>query len=313
MRGPVAQRFDFTVSQEQSALRLDQLLSQAVPGLSRTRARQVLSVGGVFVDNKRVKVASRTLRPGQQVTVRFEQVSKASSDTKSDWDIPIIALTSDYVVVNKPSGLASAPTPVSDQDDVVFYLKRQLRALSEKDELFVIHRLDQPTSGVMLLARNGPTAARLSAALAEHRIDRQYLALVLSPTEDSARIDHAIDGKPAVTHFTVLARRGAVSLVHARLETGRTHQVRIHAQEWGAPIYGDAKHGRSLLHAAQRAGVRAVGKAPRLALHAHVLSLPTLEQTQAAEFKCPLADDLDSFWQAQVTAPSPTKPDPERL
>ena len=307
----MTQRFDFTVSQEQSTLRLDQLLGQAVPGLSRTRARQILLQGGVFVEKKRVKVASRTLRAGQRVTVHFEP-DAAPRDTKSNWEIPIVALFDDYLVVNKPSGLASAPTPSSDQNDVVFYLRRQLRALAQNDELFVIHRLDQPTSGVMIFARNSSTAASLSLALADHSIDRQYLALMLTPTEDDARIDAAIDGKPAVTHFSILERRGAVSLVHARLETGRTHQVRIHAEAWGCPIFGDAKYGRRLMHAATRQGRSALGRPPRLALHAFRLKLPALGHADSALFECPLAQDLERFWQAQNADLLP-KRDPEHL
>lgn len=298
MRGPVIQRSEFTVSQEQSSLRLDQLLAQAVPGLSRTRARQILLSGGVFVDKKRVKVASRTLRAGQRVAVHFEH-SATGRDPKRSWEVPIIALGDDYVVVNKPSGLASAPTPNSDQNDVVFHLKQQLRALGHNHDVFVIHRLDQPTSGVMIFARNSSAAARLSLGLADHSIDRQYLALVLTPTDDCARIDAPIEGKPAVTHFTTLERRGAVSLVQARLETGRTHQVRIHAESWGCPIFGDARYGRQAMHAAARAGQRPVGKAPRLALHAHRLQVPALGQSEAAVFECALAEDLQHFWDAQ--------------
>lgn len=296
---PVTQRVDFTVSQEQSNLRLDQLLAQAVPELSRTRARQILLLGGVFVDRKRVKVASRTLLAGQRVTVHFEGGAKPR-ERRSDLDVPIIALFDQYVIVNKPSGLASAPTPASDQNDVVFALRRQLRALGQNDEVFVIHRLDQPTSGVMVLARSGAAAAGLSAALADHSIDRQYLALVLTPSSDAARIDAVIDGKPAVTHFKTIERRGAVSLVQARLETGRTHQVRIHAECWGSPIFGDAKYGRRLMHAAAQSGRRPVSKAPRLGLHAYRLHVPAVGTAEAAVFECPLAEDLQRFWDAQA-------------
>lgn len=292
--------YTFTVSKEQSGGRLDQLIAQAVPQLSRIKARELLAKGGVFVDNKRVKVASRAARAGQRVTVHSSSTPAASENEGQAWDVPLLALTTDYVVVNKPSGLASAPTLESDRQDVIWFLRERLKRAGQDDRLFVVHRLDRPTSGVMIVARNQPTAARLSLALSEHRLDREYLALMLSPKEDTAVIEVDIDDRPARTHFSVLERRGPVSLVHARLETGRTHQVRIHAEAWGAPIWGDSKYGRRAIYAARMAGVQPSSPPPRLALHAFRLTLPEEDLAPRPSFECPLPDDLRAFWQAQT-------------
>lgn len=291
----MAQRFEFTVSTEQSGRRLDQVIAAEVERLSRTLTRRVVAAGGVFVDKKRVKVAGRLLHTGQRVVVHFNEQLHASPISVAPPEIPIVALSTGHVVVDKPSGMFSAPTPESDRNDLTFALAAQLKKEGLDDELFVVHRLDRPTSGLMVLARTRSEAAVLSEKMESHTIHRDYLALVLSPTSDAASIDTPIDGRTAKTHFTVLEQRGPVSLIQAKLETGRMHQVRIHAEAWGSPILGDSKYGRSLLRARLREQNIHLNSIPRLALHACRLAWETSEGVPVT-YQSPLPADLLEFW-----------------
>jgi 23S rRNA pseudouridine1911/1915/1917 synthase len=284
---------------EQSGKRLDQAIAAEVSALSRTRSRRVVAEGGVFVDKKRVKVVGRIVRQGQHVVVHYNEELIEKKQVLTLPHIPIIELNNEYLVVNKPSGIFSAPTPESDRNDLVFILAEQLRKIGESCELFVVHRLDRPTSGLMLVARNKHAAARLSQLLESHSIKREYLALILTPGADTARIAEPISDRHAVTHFKVLERRGEVSLVHAELETGRTHQVRIHAEAWGSPILGDSKYGRRILRERLLAANIAMNSIPRLGLHAFRLAIPSSAGTEARSYECPLAGDLELFWDAQ--------------
>lgn len=299
----MARRFQFTVSQEQSGRRLDQIIAAEVSLLSRTRAKQVIGEGGVFVDKKRVKVAGKLLFKDQQVVVHYnEQLVSATSDVLT-FDVPIVALNSDYVVVDKPSGLFSAPTPESDRNDLLYLLAEQLRLQNQNHELYPVHRLDRPTSGLMLVARTPAAAANFSRLMESHQIVRQYLALIFDPKEDQAQITVDIDGKAACTHFSVLERRNSVALVRARLETGRTHQVRIHAEVWGSPILGDPKYGRTLLRTRMLALAEPLPRAPRLALHAFELTVPAGNGSTELHFSSPLPEDLRTYWDGLVSAP----------
>lgn len=292
----MAQRFQFTVSKEQSGRRLDQIIAAEVSALSRTRAKQVISEGAVFVDKKRVKVAGKLLFQEQQVVVHYNEHLVSRATKPPPYTVPIIALSAEYVVVDKPSGLFSTPTPESDRNDLMYLLAELLRSKNESDDLYPVHRLDRPTSGLMLVARTKAAAARFSQLMESHQIQREYLAVVFAPPDDQATITVAIDGKPACTHFTVIERRKSLALVRARLETGRTHQVRIHAEAWGAPILGDPKYGRSLLHARALALGERPPRAPRLALHAFELTVPEADGLKHLHFSSPLPDDLKLFF-----------------
>src|SRR5690606_26169474 len=143
--------------------RLDQAIAAHLPEVSRTRAKVALNDGGVFVDRKRTKVAGRLVRTGQQIEVNLAgAVARKEIDTAAP-EIPVVKMTNDFIVVDKPSGLFSAPTPESDANDLLHFLKKTLEEMKESNtEIFLVHRLDRPTSGLMVLARNKKAAAYLS-------------------------------------------------------------------------------------------------------------------------------------------------------
>ena len=164
----------FTVVAEDEGLRLDQVVPKHLPGLSRRKARAVIDTGGVFVDRTRVKVAGRTVRAGQVIEVN---VGGAVERTAPPLAPTLVHLDDHVIVVIKPAGLVTAPTPESDRGDLLDQLGRA------HGEVFLVHRLDLPTSGLLVFARTRAANKRLGDAFKVHDIDREYRAVVIgAPT-----------------------------------------------------------------------------------------------------------------------------------
>lgn len=290
-------RRSLVVSEEEEGLRLDQALAKRVPDLSRAKARVLIEQGSVFVERKRVKVASRLVRKGQSVTL--ESLSAIALETSS-WDLDKMVLYEDQalVVFDKPSGVLSAPTPESDQNNL-----HRAAEVRNKSPLWLVHRLDRPTSGLIVFAKTKHAAAKLSQALSDHSMQREYLAIALGQLEDpSVTIRLPIDGRAAATEFSTLERRGAQSLVRARLETGRTHQVRIHATALGCPILGDRRHGVALLERTPHP------RPPRLLLHAAHLRFAHPNESRIVELESALPDDMRAYWELLGAQHFPSAP-----
>jgi 23S rRNA pseudouridine1911/1915/1917 synthase len=272
----VSAKTRFEVTAEDAGLRLDQILPRHVAGLSRRKARAVIDLGGVFVDRARVKVASRQLRPGQIVEVVIGGALERG-DTAGP-EPAIVHVDEHVIVVDKPAGLVTAPTPESDRGDLLDLLKQRF------GEVYLVHRLDMPTSGLLVFARTRAANKQLGDAFKTHDVDREYRAVALG-TVAAQTIDRPIDGQRAVTHVTPLEPLSGATLVAARLETGRTHQIRIHLSGAGHPLAGDRQHGgeteRTFLP-----------RAPRLALHAAVLGFAHPGTGQRVRWESPLPDEL---------------------
>ena len=198
-----------------------------------------------------------------------------------------------FCIVWKPPGLLSVAAPRRGSDDNLISLMARWFGAAHP-----VHRLDEPTSGLMMVALTKPAQAALKDLLAAHNIERRYLAMVSGafPSEPMTIRNTLVEdrgdrkrgsgpgGKPATTHFRAVESVGRrCSLVEARLETGRTHQVRIHLSEAGFPVLGDRVYAPS--------GVAAVG--PRLALHAWRLGLKHPVTGEQLRLEAPLADDLE--------------------
>lgn len=276
----------FTVVAEDEGLRLDQVVPKHLPGLSRRKARAVIDTGGVFVDRTRVKVAGRTVRAGQVIEVN---VGGAVERTAPPLAPTLVHLDDHVIVVIKPAGLVTAPTPESDRGDLLDQLGRA------HGEVFLVHRLDLPTSGLLVFARTRAANKRLGDAFKVHDIDREYRAVVIgAPTTQT--VDRPIGGKRAVTHVTVLEALAGATLVAARLETGRTHQIRLHLAGLGTPVAGDTQHGGE-------ASRTFVPRAPRLALHAALLGFTHPATGERVRFTAPVPPELEA-WIARLRPPA---------
>ena len=274
------------VAHEDGGLRLDQIVPKHVPGMSRRRARAVIDLGGVFVDSSRVKIASKPVRPGQTIEVNVGGAIAHVDDVQL---VPRIVHTDDAViVVDKPAGLVTAPTPESDRGDVLDQLSKQF------GEVFLVHRIDLPTSGLLVFARTRAANKILGEAFKAHDVDREYRAIAVG-TVEAQTIDKPIEGKRAVTHISVLEPLAGATLIAARLETGKTHQIRIHLAGLGHPLAGDPQHGGELSRTF-------VPRAPRLALHAAVLGFTHPVSGERVRYEAALPDDL-APWVERLRAP----------
>lgn len=281
----------FKVPAEAAGLRLDQCLARCVPELSRRTARIALDLGAVFVGRKRVKVASRAVEVGQEITVHlggaFEratrQVGRAarSSDEQALPPPEVLYEDGDLIVVNKAAGVLTAPTPESDRNNLLSQLRQRVGM-----ELFVVHRIDLQTSGVLVFAKNAHANRSLAEVFREHQLTRRYdvLASGVFPPELQT-IEADVGGKRAVTHLTLVQQRPLYCHLEATLETGRTHQIRIHLNGVGHPVLADPKYGPG----------RQRWHPPRLALHARTLAFPHPADGRLVTFETALPEDLRAF------------------
>ena len=267
----------FEVASDETGLRLDQVIPKHVAGLSRRKARAVIDLGGVFVDRTRVKVAGRAVRAGQRIEVNVGGVLERPKESPP----PKIVHVDDHViVVDKPAGLVTAPTPESDRGDLLDQLATKF------GEVYLVHRLDLPTSGLLVFARTRDANKKLGDAFKVHDVDREYRAVAVGDVSEQT-IDRPIDGRRAVTHVRPVELLSGATLLSVRLETGRTHQIRIHLAGLGHPVAGDRTHGGE-----NERSVSLDKRPPRLALHARLLGFVHPATGQRVTFESELPDDL---------------------
>ena len=276
----------FKVAPDEAGLRLDQVIPRHVAGLSRRKARAVIDEGGVFVDRARVKVAGRPMRAGQTIEVNIGGALERSVAPPAP---RIVHVDEHIIVADKPAGLVTAPTPESDRGDMLDQLSRA------HGEVYLVHRIDLPTSGLLVFARTREANKRLGDAFKAHDVDREYRAIAIGSVA-SQTIDRPIEARRAVTHIEALEALHGATLVAARLETGRTHQIRIHLAGLGHPLAGDTQHGGETARTF-------LPRAPRLALHAAVLGFTHPATGERVRFESPLPDELARYVE-RLRAPS---------
>lgn len=300
-----ALRHRFVAGEEDEGKRLDQVLAARVPDLSRRRARVLIEIGGVFVDRSRVKVAGRVIRAGQTIEVTMGGAfARAASDVGSEArardeaSLPafqVVFEDDDIVVVDKPAGLLTAPTPESDRNNLLSVLSRRGRPGSAGARpLFIVHRLDLDTSGLLVVAKTPLANKNLAERFRVHDVRREYLSVVLGELPEAcSRMDAPIRGKRAVTNVSIEERLGTgATLIRCRLETGRTHQIRIHLAGVSHPVLGDTEHGR-----------KTPFDPPRMALHAAVLGFAHPRSGAPIELSSPWPADLSPWLDSLRRAP----------
>jgi RluA family pseudouridine synthase len=219
-------------------MRLDQAIAARNPGISRRKARELIAARRVLVNERAVSIASREVDTGDRIAI----VEDAP-------ELPIICESDDWIAVDKPPGMPTQPTRDRKQRSLEELLRLRFR------DIWLVHRLDTPTSGVVLFAKTPAAAARLSAMFAIGEIRKTYLASLEGDVSEERVVDKPVQGKSARTTFRPLRSDGNTTLVEAIIETGRTHQIRIHAQSIGHAVAGDRRYGSG-------------GRAARLMLHA---------------------------------------------
>jgi 23S rRNA pseudouridine1911/1915/1917 synthase len=290
-------------------LALFSVLADTLPGLSRSLARKAVHAGLVLVNGKPCSEPQRPLASGTAIRCDFRQgIEKKYQLTRfappeDELPFKILFHDEDIVILDKAAGVLSAPTEKGERGAVSEYLRRWLRAQGDKRPFTgYIHRLDKETSGCLCFARNRRAQKALSVQFAKHGARRRYRCIVLgSPRQEhdtlTGRIGRGRDGrravvadnhpgKNAVTHFEVVQHFDNASELRIRLETGRTHQIRIHMAHIGCPILGEPVYGEP--HAkAQRA--------PRMMLHATQLDLEHPATGRRMHFTADLPDEFATF------------------
>jgi 23S rRNA pseudouridine1911/1915/1917 synthase len=264
--------FSFTVSDGEDGLRLDQALAVRVPGLSRRRARVLIDLGGVFIDRRRIKMAGRPLKAGEKVVAhlggalsraenRVGQEARAADEERLP-PFQIVFEDDEVLVVDKPAGLLTAPTPESDRGNLLGLLARRGGG---HNEVHLVHRLDMPTSGLIIFAKTSVALKVLSERFRTHDLERQYLTVVAGAFPARVElIERPIERRSASTRVAIVERLGMrATFLRCTLDTGRTHQIRIHCSSLGHPVLGDRQYGQATTY-----------DPPRLALHATRLALP---------------------------------------
>ncbi|KRQ86547.1 Ribosomal large subunit pseudouridine synthase D [Caloramator mitchellensis] len=249
----------FIVNQEDVGMRIDVFLSDKIVDMSRSRIQKLIEEEKIIVNDKITK-SNYKLRLNDVIKVEIPEPVKLEIQAE-DIDIDILYEDDDVVVVNKPQGMVVHPAAGNYTGTLVNALLKKCKSLSGINGVIrpgIVHRIDKDTSGVLVVAKNDLAHQNLAEQIKEHSVNRIYIALTEGVVkEDYGTIDKPIgrhpvlrkkmavveNGRRAVTHFKVLERFKENTLIQAKLETGRTHQIRVHMASIGHPLVGDPVYG----------------------------------------------------------------------
>jgi len=291
---------------DQAGLRLDQALARALPQYSRARLQSWIEAGAVKVDGRQPRPRDK-VQGGEHVRIeaRLEPETRVAAE-----DLPVDVVYKDkgIFILNKPAGLVVHP----GAGNANHTLQNALLALDPKLSLVpragLVHRLDKDTSGLMVVARTPEAHAALVEAISSRDVERAYLAICVGVMTGGGTVDEPIgrhrtlrvrmavrpDGREAVTHYRVLKRFRGHTFVRAELETGRTHQIRVHLDHIGFPLVGDPVYGtrRRIPKGAGTALIAALDNFKRQALHATRLALEHPLTGKTLEWEAPVPPDM---------------------
>ncbi|MFR3185489.1 MAG: RluA family pseudouridine synthase [Ruminococcus sp.] len=290
------EEFFFEVGNGEQNLRIDKYLAQKLPDQSRSYIQKLIKDEQVTVHNQKIK-SNYKVQSGDQLRVELPKLQEPDI-LPEDIPLDILYEDEDVLVINKPKGMVVHPSAGHYSQTVVnavlFHCKGQLSGINGVLRPGIVHRIDMDTTGAIVICKNDKAHQILAEQLKEHSITRKYRAIVCgNMKEDTGTIvgaigRHPIDrkkmaineknGKPAVTHYKVLERFGNYTYIECQLETGRTHQIRVHMASKGHPLLGDVLYGPT----------KCPFKLQGQCLHAMVLGFMHPSTGEYMEFEAPL-------------------------
>ena len=314
------EHFRLEVDPGQAPVRIDKYMSTHLEDTSRNRIQQAFKEGYVRVGETPVK-ANYIVRPGDVIRFVMPYRRRGLEIIPQDIPLNIVYEDDDVLVVNKPAGMVVHPGHGHYEGTLINALSHHLGISQDADALdermgILVHRIDKDTSGLLAVAKNDESQLKLAKQFFDHSIDRRYNAIVWGDMpEDEGTVESFIGrdpgdrlrfrsvadedhGKRAVTHWKVLERFGFVTLVECKLETGRTHQIRVHMSQLGHPIFNDERYGgaeirKGTIYAKYRQFIQNCFEiCPRQALHARTLGFVHPRTGEWLQFDSTLPEDM---------------------
>jgi 23S rRNA pseudouridine1911/1915/1917 synthase len=331
------ERFSLIVDRGQEPMRLDKFLTARIEGASRNKVQQSIESGRVLVNDKKVQ-ANHKIKPGEEIIVYSDREVQSEVIVPEEMPLNIVHEDDQILILNKPVGLVVHPASGNYRgtliNGVAYHLLQQDRSLSQDSlpRFGLVHRIDKNTSGLMVLAKTNKALTSLAKEFFDHSITRQYVALAWGDFEEEGgtinahvgrhkRFRKMFDaypegdyGKHAITHYKVLERFGYVTLIQCELETGRTHQIRVHMQHIGHPLFNDELYGgdrivKGTVFSKYKQFVdNAFAICPRHALHAKTLGFIHPGTKQHVIYDSELPDDMKQViekWRAYSKSRKP--------
>ena len=301
-----SEKYTFFIDEESNGTRIDRVLSLLLAESSRSYIQKLIEKGNVTVDGQTCTSKKYKVSSGQQVDLLMPPPENLSVEPENI-PLDIVYEDEDVLVVNKPRGMVVHPAAGNYSgtlvNAVLYHCGERLSSINGVIRPGIVHRIDKDTSGLLMIAKNNMAHESLSAQLAEHSITRRYTALVYhNLTEDEGTVDAPIgrdpknrlrmavtslNSKRAVTHWKVLERFGRYTLIEARLETGRTHQIRVHMAYIHHPLVGDMVYGPKKQPLTEDGQM----------LHARVLGFVHPRTGEYMEFQRPLPPEFEAVLQ----------------
>ncbi|MBI3902163.1 MAG: 23S rRNA pseudouridine(1911/1915/1917) synthase RluD [Nitrosomonadales bacterium] len=302
----------FKVPGECAGMRLDQVLAKLLPDYSRSRLQEWVTQGQVKVDNANATVKQK-MWGGEAIAVTPQSHPAEQPHQAEDIALEIVYEDDSIIVINKPAGLVVHPGSGNWEGTLLNALLHHAPQLGEVPRAGIVHRLDKDTSGLLVVAKTLTAQTALVRQLQARTVHREYLALAYGEVNRNGSVDAPMgrhptqrtrmaiveDGKPAITHYSVEERFPATAtglgqgctLLRCKLETGRTHQIRVHLASLRHPLVGDSTYIKGAQKCAPQ--LRAIlGAFPRQALHATLLGLEHPVSGVWMEWHAPLPDDM---------------------
>ena len=296
-------RQQFQVAEEFEDMRIDRYLAEICPDLSRSYVQKLLKSGDVEADGVKVKPSYR-VSAGEVVELEVQAPSEPEI-LAQDMDLDIVYEDEDVILINKPKGMVVHPAAGHYEGTLVnglmAHCKDQLSGINGLLRPGIVHRIDKDTTGILIVCKNDMAHRSIAAQLKEHSITRRYQAIVCGvireeegtvdapigrhPTDRKKMCVNEKNGRHAVTHYRVLRRFAGYTYIECRLETGRTHQIRVHMASLHHPILGDAVYGPA------RCPFHLEGQT----LHAGVLGFVHPRTGQYMEFTAPLPEYFEQL------------------